>query len=511
MDIESQYHSMNESGIGTTLENSFLLGGATDPYLIERPKSDPGTEALLETEMGLRRSLKDNTKDDNILDQSFQLGCDINKHGDVVLPGTDNDGISTEWGNTIILFVVTALILPYYALALISHIRKDQQGRLTNKKAYTIIGICLTLYSLFWVFLGLFWGLSKNPLMSWSEPVFLVLLYFVCCFSEAAIKTTTYKDNHTYSGDVTRSIHSIHISAGYVDAGDAGNNRQGVISLGDLCVLIRKQTVSRKVYIGIRVLSVVLGCVFAVFVEVSRWIFIDSADKTITAGLIIYVGTGWILRFTLSSFIFFYLGESLVQLYARVEQSKVFNALTSSSAALHYNIPSFKLDSRNNIQAWQILRAYLLHEYQQPKIYVDVVLSACFSMWLPLMLVSGLLLFVGKHMTMFIATCSLMAVIIFVYLIICVVLASRCREGFNQIGIFHAEEYRLLCKANVDSADVSQIISVLEKLREIIRYGEGDAIVFRILGFGINKNLSTLLFGLLVTVGSTVLTQILAS
>ena len=87
MDIESQYHSMNESDLHeniNTLENSFLLGGANDPYLIEKPKSDPGTEALLETEMELRRSLKANKEDETILDQSFQLGCDINKHGDVV-------------------------------------------------------------------------------------------------------------------------------------------------------------------------------------------------------------------------------------------------------------------------------------------------------------------------------------------------------------------------------------------------------------------------------------------
>jgi hypothetical protein len=424
--------------------------------------------------------------------ESYQLGCDMQ----LEFESSSVSSISTQWSYTFLLFLVILFALPLYTLSVVVHIRKMQKNRLSKKSAYIIILLCTTIYIILWTFIGLWFRYISN----WKELVFIIIFYCICCFSESILKTTESNNN---SADVEKHIYNVRITANYIN--DSNKVEEGLVSIGNLISMIRRESVSKRICLFIRSLSLILGLLFSIITEISRWVF-DINENKITVGFIVYIICGFILRFTLSSFIFFYLGETVIQLYSRLHQSKLFHALTSSSLSKKHSLPHIKLNQIDNIQGWQILRATLLYEYQQPKIYVDVVLSACFSIWLPLTVISCVHILLKHSATMFLITCLTISIFIFIYLILCVHMASVVRREFNHTEFLHLEEYRLLCsKDNKDKE-----IKLLQKLREIILIGNNKAIVFRIFGIGINQNFSTFIIGLVISGITTVFAKLLA-
>jgi hypothetical protein len=261
-------------------------------------------------------------------------------------------------------------------------------------------------------------------------------------------------------------------------------------------------------------LPIFFGITFSILTELSRWL-IDShrSSYQLNSSLIVYIICSFILRLSLSGFIFFYLGESLIQLYSRLYQSKIFEALSYRNLSIKSNLPHIKLDTLESIQGWQILRSCLLYEYQQPKIYIDVVLSSGFVIWLPLIIISGTHFLFKLPMSMFLLLCLILSVFIFIYLIICISLAGTTRQKFNHLGLLHLEEYRLLCypKSSSDIVHPKQTeINLLVKIRQIIQFGKNEAIVFRILGWGINQNATTVMIGLIISAITSILAKLIS-
>lgn len=474
------------------LDNSFLMG-TNDPY---HPTTTPDnySDIQLDTDTKLDTNTKLDTDTKNQVDTSIQLACDITLNRGTSLISS----VSTDWKNTILLFVIITALLPIYSLAIVLHNCKMYPSRISKKMAIIIASCCTSLYILIWVFIGTWVKYSNN---SWSELFFILSFYMICCLAESILKTTGLQDH-----GVGQRFDSLISNVDILTIDYNGNSpRETKMTIGDLIKIIRKANISNYIFYTLRYLSFALGLIFAIVCEVARWT-LDKPTIHINAGIVLYIISSFLIRFSLASFIFFYLGEAAVQLYSRFNQSKTFHYISSSSASKIHKLPHIKLDTLSNIRGWQMLRTTLLYEYQQPKIYVDVALSACFLLWLPLTTISALHIILEKQISMFLITSTSLSLLIFCYLAVCIHLAVKTRKGFDHIGLLHLEEYRLYSS----SEDKQKEIKVLEKLREIIKYGQNDAIVFRICGIGINQNFSTLVLGIALSSLSTIFTRIFA-
>lgn len=458
------------------MDNSFLFGVGTNNSISDN--DDPKKEPLL------------NDK----LDESYQLGYDMTLHIEPLLSAT----ISIQWLHTFLLFLIIIIGLPLYVISILVR----QENKLTKRNSYLIFLICTTIYVFLWIFIGL-WSKYQGiyPMIDWKELIFVIGFYCICCFAEAVIKTT-YIDNQ--SDDIEKQTRNIHIDVRYMN--DNNLMDESAIRICDLILIIKREQISNYIYSIVRILSLILGIVFGIITEVIRWTEDGKNNNVnISGGFVIYIIIGFILRSVLSSFIFFYLGEALTQLYLRFIQSNLFQSLSSVTLSKKKLLPYIRLNSENNIQGWKILRATLLHEYQQPKIYIDIILSTCFGIWIPLSIITIIHIIFKYNISMFLIMCLTESIFIFIYLIICIHIAAKTRNEFNQISLLHLEEYRLLCAKE----DKSKEIKIIKKLRQIMEIGINDAIVFKIFGIGINQNFTTILISFVITAVTTIFTKLI--
>jgi hypothetical protein len=345
-----------------------------------------------------------------------------------------------------------------------------------------------------------------------SEFMFLIFLFSVCCLAESILKSSFFIKED--SDDISTLYDNMEV----VVVRGIDETTQ---PLKDIIDVVSDQHISKSKYYIIRVASSIFGVLFAVSIEASRWIIYPG--RSLTMSMMIYIVISFLTRFYLATFIYHYLGESIIQLYSRCKQSVAFNRLTTPRLGTGTGggggtggnddidhgdmIPYISMATITDIQSWQIIRSKLLKEFRQPKLFVDVTLSACFAIWLPIIALSILLLLIKGKVSMIVISCLSMGLIMFLYLAVCMVLAARARDGFNNVDVIDDTTMKMWW-INADSCK-SQELGLLAHIKEMMVTKKNEAVVFRIMGIDINKNLVTVLFSIMATAATTVVSKLL--
>jgi hypothetical protein len=236
------------------------------------------------------------------------------------------------------------------------------------------------------------------------------------------------------------------------------------------------------------------------------------------------------LAHTILGFVIIYpIGQVFLRLSVRAKVAVAF----VRSVTYGRDGNAFRLNSLQNIHAWQLIRDTLLRQYAFPTPYVDVVMSAAFTLWVPLVIVGALEFVFRLAVTPLAMNTSVLAVIVLLYLLVCVASAASVQETLSNTDVLRFHEYHFLLSAEqnntpssspedkgkdkeeVATATTTTIITrdtlggvnkrslahILKRLAALIEQSKDNAVVFQVWGFPLNRKMSTFLGGVLVTLG----------
>jgi hypothetical protein len=193
-----------------------------------------------------------------------------------------------------------------------------------------------------------------------------------------------------------------------------------------------------------------------------------------------------------------------MRLSTRDKVVKVFKEATLFSKGDH----AFRLTNLENIRAWQMLRDTLLSRYGFPSIYVDVVISAAFTLWMPLVIIGVLDFLFQAQITMLALNASALAILILIYLVVCVGIASSVQDTLSSTETLRKQEFSILVSNQLPQEDQRKLEHVLERLSSLIEHDRDNAVVFQVWGFPLNKRMVIFLGGVLVTLSSSVFVRL---
>lgn len=414
----------------------------------------------------------------------------------------------THWGAVIRHWILSTVALPFYAIGLVTFTWKQAPHQLTKMQGVVAIVVAFVLYGSLWTLFGLIIGNANvRSVFSVDQAIFVVFLYLMSCFAESMLKNTQVVSasamTSTSPDDTVRDL-----------------NQSGLVSLKDQrwstaeflnTIMFMSQASPGKVRsallatVGTTLVytGLILGYHIYQLLEA-------SADqlKTSMSPLVVFVAVDTILQATLCFIVLYPLSQVALRLSVRAQVARLFAQSTARHGAGEDH--TFALDSLQNVRAWQLIRDTLLQRYAFPTLYVDVVLSTAFTLWIPLVVVGALDFLFRATITPLAVNAISLAVLVLSYLLVCVVLASQVQEILSNTEILRWQEYHFLVidpRENGD-ADHGHLTRVLKRLAELIDSSRQNAVVFQVWGFPLNQKMATFLGGVLVTLASSVVVRL---
>lgn len=458
--------------------------------------------------------------------QSFLFGADVSSKRQIsVTPpkkGKQREGqinaqfvaptsTLTNWPMVLRHWILSTLVLPIYVVALITKSWKDNPGQVSKRVGSIIILFSFLFYSTLILMISIFSTSSQvHSIFPVQQVLFVVFIYLMCCFAEGMLKHTrvvTDVDSIvvTNNNSLQDTVHEVkdHLVSANITITTLQNNRWSLSTFLDTITFISNP--SRSCQNTPLIVSFVLATFYAGgVIAMHVYVVLKTSNESFGALLVIYILCVTFLQWFMSFCILFTLGQVALRLSTREKVVKVFKESTLFSKGDH----AFRLTTLENVKAWQMLRDTLLSRYGFPSIYVDVVVSAAFTLWVPLVLIGVIDFLFQSQITMLALNASALAILILIFLLACVAIASGVQDTLSSTETLRKQEFSILVSNNLPSDQQAKLEHVLERLSELIEHDRDNAVVFQVWGFPLNKRMVIFLGGVLVTLSSSVLVRI---
>lgn len=423
------------------------------------------------------------------IDISYQMSPDVPSCNDYI----SSDNVDINYKSIIRSLIGTSLFLPLYVMYMVSDVRIKYPNVLSRTKALILFIVSILFSVFFWTTLGLWFSYNskwKNPIPS-QEIFFIVVIYFICCCAESVIQSSSFTRDDTYLS-FKQSFNEIYV--------DNGNT-----TLNNVISMMLQQTITENTKNGVKYLGIFISIVYSISSELYKIIlgkFYEDNHQ------IVFVIFYTFIKCCLCYFIIHYMSEIIIQLLQRHKQMEYFGFLTSQHQSTRYDLPFIKLDSRKSISNWQLIRATILYEYQQPKLFINIILSTSFIILLFSLSISGFYIFKYKILDHLAINMLVICIIIFIYIMYCIILAIKIMEGFNQTDCLYTAKLRMLHLSEEASEEYERILSILKTLQDLIS-NKKNVIIFKILGISITKELATVFFTFIFSALSSFVSNII--
>lgn len=406
----------------------------------------------------------------------------------------------TNWPFVVRHWALSTLFLPLYAVALITYSWKTAPEKMSRLRGSLIIGASILFYTCLWIIFGLQVRYATvRHFFPPQQACFVIFLYVMCCFAESMLKNTqsirVAAEQHAEQHHVIRTLQETDEPAdSFLDH-----------------ILERANPTAKRIR-QVTIVSVLVALLYAggvAFLHIYTLLGSTTAplSKEAGAALVVYIVVVTLVQGVLCLVILHPLGQVALRLFVRDRVARLFAAHTTAGKF------AFRLDSIGNIDAWQNVRDTLLRRYAFPSLYVDVVITAAFTLWIPLVVVGALDFVFRSTISTLGLNVAALAVLVLAYLLGCVVLAADVQETLSRTEPLRWQEYRFLVSAAKTPHDIQTagVTRLLKRLAVLIDQGRGDAVVFQVWGFPLNRKMSTFLGGVMLTVASSVMLRMFGS
>ena len=420
---------------------------------------------------------------------------------------------TTKWGMVLRHWLLSSLLLPLYAVGLVTFTWRRSPGQLTWFQGATVIAISLVFYTLLWSSFGLVMAYPNvRAIFPIQQALFVFFVYLMCCFAESMLKNTHVgsvldEDNQQpasleSAGPLLGTEKSLHKTLTTMSG-----QQWTIVSFLDAILFMSAPTKSKLRTVNI--LTLLFTAIYAgIVLAFHLYFMVDASDHS--ASVIVYIVVETLLQGTLCFIILYPLSQVAIRLSVRDKVARLFSESTTTISARGGGDHTFRLSTLQNVKAWQIIRDTLLRRYAFPTLYVDVVISAAFTLWVPLVVVGIMDFFFRAAITPLALNSIILALLILGYLLICVVLASKVQETLSNTDVLRWQEYHFLVSTITDPErllKITRLTRILKRLAQLVDEGKENAIVFQVWGFPLNRKMATFLGGVLVTLSSSVVVR----
>ena len=413
--------------------------------------------------------------------------CSMEVSWDVAEYQDNGNYIKIDWAGAIQLWLLAIIFLPLYIMAMIVDIRKNCPKILSKTKAIFILVSSLLFLVAIWTSFGL-WVQNRWLIVTKDEIILMWLLFLISCGAETVLKSSFYIKQTSYTQLVSRlTQYKLEDKTAY--------------QIFNTMIRPQDQSSQSKLFL---ILNLILSLGYEIAIELIRWLS-PHPELEVTPSLVWYLILSGYVRISLIYLWLHYLSAALMQITQRNAQAKLFTALTNRYSSCVHHLPYLQLSSNESFRLWMMLRSLLLSTFQEPKAYVDIVLSASMALTGPLLTYIFYSLYVG-FLTPNLYISLLLTMIIFTYIVLCMLLIVITREKFNETGVLAVAKLRILYDTKNES---KHNIALIDAIYEILTRSNNDAVLFHIFGLSINKQMTTLCFGLGLSLISTLLSHFL--
>lgn len=407
----------------------------------------------------------------------------------------------TQWALVVRHWFLSMVLLPAYVLALVTYAWKTS-NRLSRSQGALIFIFSLLFYGLIWAsFALLLVSPSVRLIFPPQSAAFVYFLYCMSCFAESTLKNTCIIDASATSFTVEEGNNQRLPAVNTENLTTRDGKTWTTARFLETIFFIAKPTPAKEW--SVRVATLLVSLVYTGFVLALHCYFFVSA-KNFESSVIAYSVIMTILQGTLCFVILYPLSQVALRLHTRGIIARLFSDATQVESSLEH---SFALTTLENVQAWQSVRDTLIRKYAFPTLYVDVVISAAFTLWVPLVAVGVMDFLFRSAISSLALTTTALAVLILGYLLVCVILASRVQETLADTDVLRWQEYSFLVGNSASHAEVLHLTRVLKRLAQLIDSSKEEAVVFTVWSLPLNRRMATVLGGILVTLSSSVLVR----
>lgn len=331
-----------------------------------------------------------------------------------------------------------------------------------------------------------------------QQACFVFFLYIMCCLAESMLKNTSTKYSAMDEATTTRlekeASQPQEESYTSIDGTKWKSSRylNTIMDMSDPPQNKKMGTLFLSLFVSIMYCGVVLGI----------HLYSPQVRSEANGSVIAYITVVAIVQSMLCFVILYPLSQVALRLSVRSKVARLFQESVSYSQADY----AFRLDSLDNIRAWQFIRDTLLRRYAFPTMYVDVVISAAFTLWVPLVIVGVMEFFFQLSITPLAINTTTLAVLVLIYLLVCVMTAAEVQEVLSNTQVLRWQEYHFLVSEK--QGEYASLTTILKRLSLLIEQGRDGAIVFQVWGFPLNRGMSTFLGGVLVTLASSIFVRV---
>jgi hypothetical protein len=425
--------------------------------------------------------------------------------------------VQTQWSMVARHWVLSTLFLPLYILAVVTHTWKHSPQQLSKIAGTFILFASIVVYALLWALFGVTIASASSirAIFPIQEVWFIFFLYTMCCWAESMLKNTHIQFSASDEA-TTRELKRENDIENVRERGTFQTTQGEPWSVARyLNFILESSTPTPMKMFTTRLLSVVVSLLYTGGILGLHIYLLQSATSAATANetatnhdasTYFYVVVVSILQGVFCFVIVYPLGQVALRLSMRAKVSRLFYESASYSQAEY----AFRLVNLENIRAWQTIRDTLLRRYAFPTLYVDVVISAAFAIWVPLVAVGALEFLFQLTVTPLALNTAILALIILIHLLVCVMTASDVQEVLSNTEILRWQEYHFLVSPDKtrDVVEVQKLTHILQRLGELIQQGRDSAVVFQVWGLPLNRGMATFLGGVLVTLASSIVVRL---
>ena len=402
--------------------------------------------------------------------------------------------LALEWGSAFLFFACHSA-----KKVTVTHTWKNAPQQLSKKAGTAIMISSLVFYALLWTMFSLLITSSQvRKLFPIQQACFVFFLYIMCCLAESMLKNTSTKYSAMDEATTTRlekeASQPQEESYTSIDGTKWKSSRylNTIMDMSDPPQNKKMGTLFLSLFVSIMYCGVVLGI----------HLYSPQVRSEANGSVIAYITVVAIVQSMLCFVILYPLSQVALRLSVRSKVARLFQESVSYSQADY----AFRLDSLDNIRAWQFIRDTLLRRYAFPTMYVDVVISAAFTLWVPLVIVGVMEFFFQLSITPLAINTTTLAVLVLIYLLVCVMTAAEVQEVLSNTQVLRWQEYHFLVSEK--QGEYASLTTILKRLSLLIEQGRDGAIVFQVWGFPLNRGMSTFLGGVLVTLASSIFVRV---
>lgn len=511
----NDYYDINNNAGNNNVGQSFIFGAA---HLINENTNQRTVN------INNNRNVKYNSNNNN------------NTEGKEIVDLARRTVTTTNWAKLVKHWALASILLPLYALAIVTHAWKTMPETLSKSRGTLALVGSVVICGGLWTCIALY---IVYPVVRFVFPFqhlgFLIYMYVICNFAEALMKNTTIIPSNNNNNSSTNSSGSANAS--YVTITSVVTGKElNVNDVVDRFLFLAKPSdklqntplIAGLLTSALTTISfIVLGILVVLWPKISTVTIVQ--DRVILSA---YVIIHSLVLNILCGMVYHSLGQVALRLYVR---SKVV-MLFSDAVAFHNADHCFRLTNLKNIKGWKKIRDTLLQRYNFPSLYVDVVISAAFTMWVPLVILGIVDFFLRSSGTTGSSSSSnilgisvvtvyttITALFLLLYLIVCTMLATRVQECMTDTDVIRAQEFDLLLQQHNDnnkngngkdekdnegsSETTIEVQNVLRRFADLIDASKDKTVILEVWGFPLNRRMATLLGGVFITLTSSALLQ----